>query len=80
MAKRREEVENPMLTPVIPLKRPEEYKATRIGTRCETCNERIYPLLDSYLIVDDMYFCCDEHAADHYMKAAGGRRVYGGAC
>lgn len=82
MAKRREDLENRILTPVITLRRPsiDEVKPLRVGTRCQTCNERVYTELDSYIIIDDMHFCCDEHVTDHFIREAGGRRVYGGAC
>lgn len=82
MAKHRREIENPMLTTVIPLRRPsiDEYKPVKVGTRCEWCNERVYTALDDHIIIDDMYFCCDEHVTDYFIANAGGRRVHGGAC
>ena len=81
MAKRREEIENRILTPVIPLKRPSIEEPIRlVTTRCETCRDRIYTNEDNYIIIDDMLFCSDEHVTDFFINAAGGRRVYGGAC
>lgn len=76
MAKRREDIENPMV--VIPLKRPVIHP--RHVCENEMCNDPIYKSFDSYLEIDDMMFCSDRCAADHYIKEAGGRRVHGGAC
>lgn len=82
MAKSKQEIENRIITQVIPLRRPDigEVKSFPVGTRCQTCNERVLTDLDSYIIIDDMYFCCDEHVTDYFIREAGGRRVYGGAC
>ena len=82
MAKRKEEIENLMITPVIPLRRPtiEERSKHISGCRCHYCNDRITTSMDDYIIIDDMTFCCDEHVTEHFIKEAGGRRVYGGAC
>lgn len=84
MEKSRQEIENRILTPIIPLRRPSIENETKheVGNRCawEGCRGRIYTLLDSYLEIDGQLFCSDTCAAEHYMKDAGGRRVYGGAC
>lgn len=88
MAKRREDIENPILTQIIPLRRPsieetsklEERAKREAGVRCECCNERVYTMMDDHVIVDTMYFCDDHCVTDYFIKEAGGRRVYGGAC
>ncbi len=83
MAKSKEEIENRIVAPVIPLRRPsiEETKTANIGMRCSCCNERIYNLLDDYIFIDeDTLFCSDHCAAEFYINDAGGHRVYGGAC
>lgn len=83
MAKRKEDIENPMiLNQVIQLRQPSTSEPKRqIGLRCtwEGCRDPIYKM-DGYLIIDGMTFCSDTCAAEHYMKDAGGHRVYGGAC
>ena len=83
MAKRKEEIENRIITPVIPLRCPNIEQPSRlVTTRCESgsCRGRIDTYNDDYIIVDDMLFCSDQCVTDFYISAAGGRRVYGGAC
>ncbi len=83
MAKSKQEIENRIVAPVIQLRRPsvEETKKVSVGMRCRSCNERIYDLLDDYIEIDEeTLFCSDHCAAEFYIKDAGGRRVYGGAC
>lgn len=82
MSKRKEDIENFAVKRVIPLRPPTIDEPKKVSTlpRCEWCKEKIYTQLDDYLIVDDMLFCSDNCAAEHYMNNAGGRRVHGGAC
>ncbi|MCM3703776.1 hypothetical protein [Paenibacillus macerans] len=85
MAKSKHEIENAVVRlNVIKLQRPsiEEVGTVELVPRCawEGCRNKIYTLLDDYLEIDDMLFCSDRCAVEHYMKEAGGRRVHGGAC
>lgn len=80
MAKRKEEIENPILTQVITFRRPDDAPVRYVDKRCETCRDRIDTFGDDYIIIDDMLFCSDRHVTDFYIGAAGGRRVHGGAC
>lgn len=75
MAKRREDLENPMLTQIIPFRRPSNETICKCGCNCE-----INKSMDSYIIIDGYYFAEDACVTDFFIKEAGGRRVYGGAC
>lgn len=84
MAKHRREIENQMLTPVIPLRRPTIDEPVRqlVTTRCENawCRDRIDTFNDDHIIIDGMLFCNEYCVTDFFISAAGGRRVPGGAC
>jgi hypothetical protein len=83
MAKRKEEIENRIITPVIPLRRPSIDQPSRlVTTRCESeiCQDHIDTFNDDYIVIDDMLFCSDKCVTDFFIKSAGGRRVHGGAC
>lgn len=82
MAKRKEDIENPIVMHVIPFKRPTIEEAPKVvdGIRCPACGDRVYDQLDDYVIVDEMYFHDDHCVTDYFIKEAGGRRVHGGAC
>lgn len=74
-------VDNPMLTPVIPLRRPSIEPAEKSENMCSCgCGEYINRGMDSYIEIDDMIFDTDYCVTNYFIKAAGGRRVYGGAC
>ncbi|MNJ53939.1 hypothetical protein D3C77_493580 [compost metagenome] len=78
MAKRREEIENPILTPVITFRRPDSV-VNETPCKCG-CRAKINCSMDDYIIIDGEFFADDYCVTDHYIKEAGGRRVYGGAC
>ena len=82
MAKRKEDIENRTLTPVIPFRRPgvEDKPRPEVGLRCSECQSEISVGWDSYIIIDGESFCSDSCVTDHFIQEAGGRRVYGGAC
>lgn len=83
MAKNRQEIENRILSPLIPLRRPSIEQPSRlVTTRCESasCRDRIDTFNEDYIVIDDMLFCSDQCVTDFFISSAGGRRVYGGAC
>lgn len=78
MAKKIEDLRNPKPTLVIPFKTPNAPESDNL-CKCG-CGQEINLGLDSYIIIDDMLFWDDSCVTDHFIKDAGGRRVYGGAC
>lgn len=80
MAKNRREIENPILTLIEPHKRYREPNPKQENICKCGCKKEIAPGFDSYIIIDDMMFWSDECVTDYFIKEAGGRRVYGGAC
>lgn len=75
MAKRKEDLENPMV--VTPIFTHPSFR--RNACKCG-CGEVIDPGMDSYVEIDDMIFSSDYCVTNYFIKEAGGRRVYGGAC
>lgn len=85
MAKHPKEIENRVLTPVIAFKRPEstpeptQESSNAVICKCG-CGCKINTSMDSYVIIDGDLFLDDGCVTNHFIKEAGGRRVYGGAC
>lgn len=81
MAKHPKEIENRLLTPIIPFKRPEPTQESSNAVICKCgCGCEINTSMDSYVIIDGDLFLDDGCVTNHFIKEAGGRRVYGGAC
>jgi hypothetical protein len=80
MAKRREDLENPMIqNKVIPYRRPEKLMPNEVLCNCG-CGYSIELGIDDYIAIDGEYFLYDSCVADYFIKETGGKRVYGGAC
>lgn len=76
MAKKQSEIKR--FPEMYTFKQPSAQKSDNL-CKCG-CGHEINRGLDSYIIIDDMLFWDDSCVTDHFIKDAGGRRVYGGAC
>jgi hypothetical protein len=79
VAKTRQEIENRMLTPVFTFKPKKPAPSNLKQCKCG-CGNLIDAGMDSYIIIDEDLFYDDPCVVTHFIKEAGGRRVYGGAC
>jgi len=73
-------LENPILSPT-QISTHKRFRSPVPATICKCgCKCSIDTCSDSYIIIDGDLFLDDGCVTDYFIKEAGGRRVYGGAC